>query len=537
MQVICASISLGVKRQRDVVRMRVLTAAIDAAMEGIAITASDGRYLYMNPAHASMYGYESPCELLGKTWQILYRPQAVQEFERDVFPKLVQNGSWHGFPTGLKKEGTDIPTEVSLTMLPEGRIIWFSMDNSERLNALETLQLANASLQRSARFKDEVLANMSHELRTPLNAIIGMSESLHMQVYGELAPPQHRPLDVILNSGRHLLDLINDVLDLAKIEAGKIELKRHLFDLAKMVESVHAMMREAAANKGLQMIIKIPANLPLLNTDERRLKQILVNLLDNAVKFTPEGRAVGLEVQRTETPAQMLITVWDEGIGIPVDDQERLFHPFVQLDTGLARRYDGTGLGLALVQRLSQLLGGEVILESRPGFGSRFTVVLPDLKLNTMPPALITMSIVEDTSHHAMRSVPVRRDRSPLLLLVEDNLPNAEMLKTFLLAVGYRVIHAESGADALAFACKKCPEAILIDMQMPEMDGWETTRRLKSDPLTSAIPVLAVTALAMPEDKARCLAAGVDDYFAKPLKLRQLAAALEKWVPKSMPKP
>ena len=147
------------------------------------------------------------------------------------------------------------------------------------------------------------------------------------------------------------------------------------------------------------------------------------------------------------------------------------------------------------------------------------------------------MSTVKDTSHHAIRPVPVRRDRNPLLLLVEDNMPNAQMLKTFLLAVGYRVIHAESGADALAFACKECPEAILMDMQMPEMDGWETTRRLKSDPLTSAIPVLAVTALAMPEDKARCLAAGVDDYLAKPLKLRQLAAALEKRVPKSMPNP
>ena len=536
-QAICASLCLGVKRHLDLLQMRILGAAIDAAMEGIAIVDTDGRYLYMNPAHAHLFGYASPSELLGKTWQTLYRPQVAQEFERNVFPKLAQDGYWHGFPTGMKKDGTDIPQVVSLTILPEGRIICVCMDNSERLNALESLQLANAALQQAARFKDEVFANMSHELRTPLNSIIGMTESLQMQVYGELAPRHHRPVETILSSARHLLDLINDVLDLAKIEAGKIELKKHVFDLAKMVESVRVMIREAAANKQLRLIFKIPENLPLLSTDERRLKQILVNLLDNAVKFTPEGRAVGLEVQRTETPAQILITVWDEGIGIPPDEQERLFHPFVQLDTGLARRYEGTGLGLALVQRLSQLLGGEVKLESRSGFGSRFTVVLPDLKLNPMFPDVFAISTLEDTSHEAIRPVPIRRDRNPLLLLVEDNLPNAEMLKTFLLAVGYRVIHAESGADALAFASKECPDAILMDIQMPKMDGWETIRRLKSVPLTSAIPVLAVTALAMPEDKARCLAAGVDDYFPKPLKLRELAAALEKLVPKRTIKP
>lgn len=534
MQAICASLTLGIKRKRNVSELRSLAAAIDAALEGIAILDSEGRYIYMNPAHAHLFGYEHPRELIGQTWRTIYRPEAIREFEANVFPKLAKDGYWHGFPTGLKKDGTDIPEEVSLTMLPGGGLICVCMDNSERLNTLESLRAANASLQRSARFKDEVLANMSHELRTPLNAVIGMAESLQLQVYGDLAPRQSRSVEVILSSARHLLDLINDILDLAKIEAGKLEVQKHEFDLARLVESCLCMVREAAAAKRQRLLINIPERFPPLHTDERRLKQILVNLLDNAIKFTPEGRAVGLEARRTEDPCQTFITVWDEGIGIPMAEQDRLFHPFVQLDTGFARRFEGTGLGLALVHRLSQLLGGTVQLVSQENQGSRFTLVLPcglseirpsgsQFAKNGMPPAL---------------PVPARRDRNPLVLLVEDNAPNAEMLKTFLLAIGYRVIHAADGATALQVASSQRPDVILMDIQMPEMDGWETTRRLKSNPATAEIPVLAVTALAMPEDRIRCVAAGVNDYFAKPLKLRELATALEKWVPKlTTPKP
>lgn len=527
MQAICASLTLGIKRKRNVSELRSLAAAIDAALEGIAILDAEGRYIYMNPSHAHLFGYENPRELIGKTWRTIYRPEAIREFEVEVFPKLAEDGYWHGFPTGVKKDGTDLPEEVSLTMLPDGGIICVCVDNSERLNALESLRTANASLQRSARFKDEVLANMSHELRTPLNAVIGMAESLQLRVYGELTARQGRSVEVILSSARHLLDLINDILDLAKIEAGKLEVQKGEFDLAKVVEACLCMVREAAAAKRQRLLIQIPDRLPPLYTDERRLKQILVNLLDNAIKFTPEARALGLEVCRSESARQTLITVWDEGIGIPMAEQDRLFHPFVQLDTGFARRFEGTGLGLALVHRLSQLLGGTVRLISQESCGSRFTLILPDDLAETQPSG-------SEPAQHRMSPgmpVPVRRDRNPRVLLVEDNAPNAEMLKTFLLAIGYRVTHADNGATALQEVSRVLPDVILMDIQMPEMDGWETTRRLKSNPATADIPVLAITALAMPEDRARCVTAGVDDYFSKPLKLRELAAALEKYVP------
>lgn len=529
MQGICASLSLGIKRKRNVSELRSLAAAIDAALEGIAILDAQGRYVYMNPAHARLFGYESPRELIGHDWRRIYRPEAIREFEAEVFPKLAKNGYWHGFPTGLRKDGTEIPEEVSLTVLPGGGMVCFCMDNSERLNAMESLRTANASLQRAARFKDEVLANMSHELRTPLNGVIGMAESLELQVYGELTPRQSRSVEVIISSARHLLDLINDILDLAKIEAGKLDIQKQEVDLSKVVESTICMVRASATAKRLRLFIRIPDDLPPLYSDERRLKQILVNLLDNAIKFTPEGRALGLEASFSKPSGQTSISVWDEGIGIALDDQNRLFHPFVQLDTGFARRFDGTGLGLALVHRLSQLLGGTVQLDSQEGKGSRFTLVLQQVRSEEQASGRELASPALPPA----KPVPVRRDRNPHVLLVDDNAPNAEMLKTFLLAIGYRVTYADNGATALRLATQvtERPDIILMDIQMPGMDGWETTRQLKANPATSGIPVLAVTALAMLEDRARCVAAGVDDYFAKPLKLRELAAALEKWVP------
>jgi PAS domain S-box-containing protein len=481
----------------------------------------------MNPAHAHLFGYERPCELIGKSWRVLYRPEDVRKFETEVFPKLGRDGHWHDYPTGVKKDGTDIPEEVSLTLLPGGGLVCFCMDNSERLNALESLRTANASLQRSAKFKDQVLANMSHELRTPLNAVIGMTESLQLGIYGKLAAPQVRPTEVILSSARHLLALINDVLDLAKIEAGKLEVRKSRVDMKDLTESVLCMIRDSASAKSLRLHLQIPDNLPPLFTDERRLKQILVNLLDNAVKFTPNGRSVGLKVVRSTCPDQTLIDVWDEGIGIPLADQERLFQPFVQLDTGYGRRFEGTGLGLSLVNRLTQMLGGVVRLQSEEGRGARFIIVLPD----DLSAPQSADARAGEVAIVPVFPVSIRRDRNPLLLLVEDNQPNAEMLKAFVLAIGYRVTHVNSGEDALQEVDRERPEAILMDIQMPGMDGWETTRRLKSNPTTAEIPVIAVTALAMPEDRARCAAAGVNAFFAKPLKLRELAEALQKWVP------
>ena len=216
------ALALGIKRKQDHRELRRLQLAIDSAFEGISLLDAQGRFVYMNAANARLLGYDSPAELVGKTWHMLYRPAVAAQLEQEVMPALRQSGHWRGFPTGVKKDGTDIPKELDLTVLPDGGILSLVIDNSERLNAMESLRTANAALQRSARFKDEVLANMSHELRTPLNAIIGMGECLQLGTYGEVNERQGRSVETILSSARHLTELIGDILDLAKIEAGKL---------------------------------------------------------------------------------------------------------------------------------------------------------------------------------------------------------------------------------------------------------------------------------------------------------------------------
>lgn len=240
------------------------------------------------------------------------------------------------------------------------------------------LSAANAELAQAARLKDEFLANMSHELRTPLNAILGLSEGLQEQLYGPLNEKQLKYLQTIEESGRHLLALINDILDLSKIGAGKLILQLEPVLISQVCHTSLRLISQNAQAKNLQ--VEFESNVDpaaVILADERRLKQILVNLLSNAVKFTPTGGTIGLKVQDDRTRPALLFTVWDTGIGIAPEALARLFKPFVQLDSSLARRYEGTGLGLSLVARLTQMHGGEVTVQSEPGQGSRFTVSLP----------------------------------------------------------------------------------------------------------------------------------------------------------------
>lgn len=240
----------------------------------------------------------------------------------------------------------------------------------------EHLRLINAELERAARLKDEFLANMSHELRTPLNAILILSESLQEEVYGAINSQQRHALADIIESGQHLLALINDILDLSKIEAGKAELQYGAVNIAAVCQASLRLVRELALKKGHNVSLLLPTDVLSLQADERRLKQMLVNLLSNAVKFTPNGGKIGLEVH-LPSPQEIHFSVWDTGIGIRTDELPRLFQPFAQLDSALNRQYGGTGLGLALVRRLAELHGGRIEVQSAPGNGSRFTIVLP----------------------------------------------------------------------------------------------------------------------------------------------------------------
>ncbi|AFY73309.1 PAS domain S-box [Synechococcus sp. PCC 7502] len=392
----------------------------------------------------------------------------------------------------------------------------------------EELSTINEELARATRLKDEFLANMSHELRTPLNAILGMTEGLQEQVFGSVNERQIKALQTVERSSNHLLELINDILDIAKIESGQMVLDRNLCSVSLLCQSSLAFVKQQALKKGIQLEIKIQLNLPDLLVDERRIRQVLINLLNNAVKFTPEGGRITLEVKQlppisttdSASPQFLHIAVIDTGIGISPENIKKLFQPFIQIDSALNRQYEGTGLGLALVKRIVELHDGTVGLTSELGVGSRFTIDLPyDLNFAISPEA-----IVEDklTTTSELSS----SDNKALILLVEDNEANISTFTSYLKAKGYRITVAKNGEEAIALVQTETPDLILMDIQMPGMDGIEAIKHIRED-LKLDIHIIALTALTMPGDRERCLTAGANDYLAKPVKLKQLVSTIQ----------
>lgn len=380
-------------------------------------------------------------------------------------------------------------------------------------------------LARATRLKDEFLANMSHELRTPLNAILGMTEALIEQICGPLNEKQLKSLSTVERSGQHLLELIDDILDLAKVEAGALSLERTPTQIGTLCKSSLTFVKQLANQKKIRLIEQCPDEpMPELMLDERRIRQVLINLLNNAVKFTPEGGHVTLSISLTAPNPDtaeygLKFTVEDTGIGIKPNQLERLFQPFVQVDTALNRQYTGTGLGLALVKRIVELHDGRVDATSEFGVGSCFSVELPCSPGAKLPPAVIR----HPDNDIALTAQP---PAVPLVLLAEDSPDNIDVIQGYLAAKGYEVIIAKDGQTAIALAQAQTPNLILMDIQMPGMDGLEAIATIRRDEALQQVPIIALTALAMKGDRERCLAAGADDYLAKPVKLKQLVATM-----------
>jgi PAS domain S-box-containing protein len=461
--------------------------------------------------------------------------------DRESFMRSLQNTAqpwlWEGrisTPTGKIKwiRGESCPIETT-----DGRIVWdgILLDITERKQAEielsqtnDRLELTNQELQRATRLKDEFLATMSHELRTPLNAILGMSEALQEKIFGDLNHRQIQSIQTIERSGRHLLSLINDILDVSKISAGKLDLQIDTVDLAHLCNSSLAFIRQQALQKQLQLDIQLPSVPGNIAVDERRLRQVLINLLSNAVKFTPPGGQIDLRVTREHTDDESIcleFAISDTGIGIASTDVERLFQPFVQLDSNLNRQYDGTGLGLALVKQIVELHGGTIRVHSELDLGSCFTISLPD-----------TCAIAEGTiaPFETLTDYQDRVDRSTiepaLILLAEDNQANITTITSYLNAKGYRTLVAENGRQAIEMLELERPDLILMDIQMPEMDGFEAIAWIRQQLKLTQIPIVALTALAMEGDRERCLAVGANEYLTKPVKLKQLSMTIQQLI-------
>jgi signal transduction histidine kinase/DNA-binding response OmpR family regulator len=387
----------------------------------------------------------------------------------------------------------------------------------ERAELAERLQQQNTELEEATRLKSEFLANMSHELRTPLNAIIGFSELL----LDTPAAESDRETDLtylgtIHRNGKHLLALINDVLDLSKVEAGKMELRLEQFDLDELVGQAIEMVQPLAQQR--QVALGVAGTVGQVLADEGKVRQALLNLLSNAIKFTPEGGSVLVETSHGGHETR--ITVSDTGIGIAPEHHERIFDEFQQVDGAASRRYEGTGLGLALTRRFAELHGGRCWVESAPGEGSRFHVVLPHRVAPAEP--------VEAWA--GPRVAPLRAEgvgsRRPLVLVVEDEPQAANLLALYLARGGYRTELARDGAEALAKARALRPDAITLDIMLPRVDGWDVLRGLKGDEATRDIPVVVASIV---DNLSLGYALGAVDYLVKPIDRRALLARLERY--------
>ncbi|WP_181016317.1 ATP-binding protein [Pseudanabaena sp. BC1403] len=417
-------------------------------------------------------------------------------------------------------------------------IAFFNMMDRQK-NLLQQLQQANIQLIESHRLKDSFLANMSHELRTPLNAILGMTEGLQDSVFGTVNDRQLKALQIVESSGNHLLELINDILDLAKIESGQIELDCAPASLPPIVQSSLEFVKPQASKKQIQIAIKLAPNLPDLLVDKRRMRQVLINLLNNAVKFTPTGGSVTLEVTQlpsilnktidTADTAQdyLQIAVSDTGIGIAPENIQKLFQPFTQIDSALNRQFEGTGLGLALVKRIVELHGGSVSLSSKLGVGSCFTIMIPCLPLSNSQTEIVTENLPVKKAELELSITDKDIKQDFLILIADDDDVNSKTISSYLKAKGYQILLANDGQEAIAITKAHKPDLILMDIQMPVMDGLEATRQIRLDPNLVDIPIIALTALAMTGDREKCLAAGANEYMTKPAKLKELVAAIK----------
>ena len=377
----------------------------------------------------------------------------------------------------------------------------------------DEIEVKNRDLERADRLKTEFLANMSHELRTPLNAVIGFSQLLEQQYFGELNDKQLEYVHEIEGAGGHLLDLINDILDLSKIEAGRMELELEVLNLEDLLESCARLVRERAVRAGLDLTLEVVPGLSV-SGDKRKLKQVIVNLLSNAVKFTPSGGRVTLKAHPLRRGADVRdgdveISVEDTGIGIPLEDQDRLFTPFTQVDGSLARRHEGTGLGLALSKRLTELHGGVIEVRSTPGQGSTFslrlhaTVSVPEFP---MPEPILETSRESDLKRDTFNPQPepllenANRigtnqidTNAPLILIIEDDTTQANEIAAHLQAAGFRTARAHDGQHGLERARELQPVAITLDIVMPNMDGWAFLEEHQHDQDLRKIPVIVVS--------------------------------------------
>jgi PAS domain S-box-containing protein len=499
--------------------------AFAAMAEGAIITDPSGRILWVNDAFCRISGYARE-EVINQNPRLLKSGLHDAEFYRKLWAQLTSVGHWRGELWNQRKTGEIFPEEISIQALrgPDGRIRRFIsifseiserkrnekvlQEYHEHLEDLvrqrtEELTEARDAAEAANRSKSTFLANMSHELRTPLNAVIGFSQL--MEKDPQLKPTQRRNVEIINSSGNHLLTLINDILELSKIESGKMEVCAEEVDLPELLEGVVGMMSLRAEQGGLELKLELPGALPPVVLDPLMLRQVLLNLLSNAVKFTPAG-SVTLRVDCRPAGtghAQLTFTVTDTGIGIRAEDQARIFHSFEQVG---GARQGGTGLGLTISQQYVQMMGGELVVDSAPDHGSTFSFVITVAsgQADTAKAARGRVTGIEPADHGRH-------------ILVVDDIPEARLLvRSLLEPLGFRVSEAASAAAAEALIVGEQPDLVLLDWFLPDDNGLALIARVRGRPAIRQPALVMLTANATQESRQQALAGGADDFFSKP---------------------
>jgi len=507
-----------------------ISAILDAAADGIITITGEGKIINLNPAAEKIFGYQSS-ELIHEKVNILM-PEPYQSEHDSYLKRYLKTGEKHVIGIsrevkGRRKDGTIFPLDlaVSEVLLRDGRLFTgIVRDITEKKKAEKELKKAKEAAESANRSKSQFLASMSHEIRTPMNAIIGMADLLGETV---LTPEQARYVSVFKSAGETLLSLINDILDLSKVESGYLELEHISFDLEEILNRMQKVFAHKMKEKHLVFEVKRDPKVPtLIVGDPARLGQILFNLIGNAVKFTDRGSVtMGVKIAETDKKDQekrmILFSVADTGIGISVDKLDMIFERFTQTDSSVTRQYGGSGLGLTISKMLVTLMGGQIRVESSMGEGATFYFTVP-LEL--------AIQGKEKTQEPSAESLPIK-DMPPLkILLVEDSADNRLLIQAFLKNTPHQVDIAENGRIAVEKYVSGNYDLVLMDMEMPVMDGYTATSRIRAWEQEHGIagtPIIALTAHAMKEHKEKSMAAGCSAYLSKPIKKAILFKAIQ----------
>jgi len=505
-----------------------------STQDGIVVIDHNGKIIFWNHAAEIIFGYPVE-EIKGKAFHETIAPARYQESYRKGYKKFRKSGT--GAVVGetlelsaLKKDDKEFPVELSLSAVKINNN-WHGVgiirDITRRKEIEKKLEQAIIRIEQANQAKSEFLANMSHEIRTPMNAILGFAEILEEQFAGN--PEYNDYIIGIKNSGKSLLGLINDILDLSKIEAGKLEINYEPINPGVIIDEIRQIFSLTAREKRLYFEINVDPDLPKgLLFDETRLRQILFNLVGNAIKFTHEG-GVMVNVKRKDryeegSHVDLFIEIIDTGIGICEESQQAIFEPFRQKDGQSTRRYGGTGLGLTITKRLVNLMNGTISLKSEADKGTTFEIFLPHIQIS---------ATVESHASEA-EDVSGIKFMNPKILLVEDVESNRKVIRGYLESYNVRIIEAENGSIGIEKAQKFKPDLILMDMQMPGIDGYEASRILKEEKKLSFIPIIALTASSLKRDVAE-IQNLCNGYLRKPVTKSRLISELKKFLPFTKP--